>query len=147
MKGNIPGTCYKIAEYDDIICVNPDDYGLVTLFRVYPKRTNAREQYQKELTDPQAKDALKRNNELQQKVADQLWGWFRNGVQLKDSDYAPYISYTSGFRPTEYNREESDPDAVIYALKSFPMNVNIDKLSMQTLIKLVLAARDAVEQK
>ena len=48
----------KFTEYDDIICVNPDDYGLVTLFRVYPKETKAREQYQKELSDPLAKDEL-----------------------------------------------------------------------------------------
>ena len=136
----------KITEYDDIVCVNPDDYGLVTLFRVYPKETNAREQYQKELIDPQAKDELKRNNELQQKVADQLWNWFRTGYQHPGVGYAPYISYTSGFRPTEYNRAKTDPDAVIYALKSFPMNVNINADSMQKLIKLVLAARDEVSK-
>lgn len=133
-----------IAEKTDILCVNPDDHGLVTLFRVYLKGTDARKQYQRELTDPQAKAELIMNNELQQKVANQLWDWFRSG-QLPSGDYAPYISYTSGFRSTEYNRDETDPEALIYALKSFPMNVNIDPASMQTMIKLVLAARDVVE--
>jgi len=98
------------------------------------------------LSDPQAKDELKQNNELQQKVADQLWNWLRTGYQHPEVGYAPYISYTSGFRPTEYNRAKTDPDAVIYALKSFPMNVNIDADSMQKLIKLVLAARDEVSR-
>jgi len=83
---------------------------------------------------------------LQQKVADLLWNWFRTGYQHPVFGYAPYISYTSGFRHTEYNRAKTDPDAVIYALKSFPMNVNIDAHSMKTLIKLVLAARDEVSK-
>ncbi|MBN1236270.1 MAG: hypothetical protein JW999_09530 [Methanotrichaceae archaeon] len=131
------------TDYHEIVCVNPDDYGLVTLFRVYPKGTNTREQYEKELSDPRAKDELKRNNELQQKVADKLWNWFRTGDKHQDC-FAPYISYTSGFRPTKYNPAKKDPDAVIYALKSFPMNVNINPDSIQTLIKLVFAARDEV---
>ena len=53
-------------------------------------------------------------------------------------------SSRTGFRPTEYNRDESDPNAMIYALKSFPMNVFIDGDSMDTLVKVVMAARDEV---
>ena len=136
----------KIAQCEDIVCVNPDDYGLVTLFRVYPEGTKAQDQYNQELNRFEMMDELKRNNELQQKVADQLWNWFRNGDKHSEFGYAPYISYTSGFRPTEYNRDKKDPDAVIYALKSFPMNLNIDAKSMQTLIEMVRAARDEVSK-
>jgi len=136
----------KIAQFEDIVCVNPDDYGLVTLFRVYPEGTKAQDQYNQELNRFEMMDELKRNNELQQKVADQLWNWFRNGDKHSEFGYAPYISYTSGFRPTEYNRDKKDPDAVIYALKSFPMNLNIDAKSMQTLIEMVRAARDEVSK-
>ncbi|HET7832219.1 MAG TPA: pyridoxal-dependent decarboxylase [Gallionella sp.] len=132
-----------IEEFPEVVCVNPHDFGFVTLFRVYPPGTDARTQYQRELTDPAAKNELVSNNQLQQAVADRLWLWFRDG-QLHAGQHAPYISYTSGFRPAEYNRDESDPDAMVYALKSYPMNLNINPASMQTLLKLVVAARDSV---
>ncbi len=137
---------YIAEKVPSMVCVNPKDYGFVTLFRVYPEGTDAKEQYQNELTDFAAKCDLMQYNKLQEKVADKLWKWFRKGM-THAGEYAPYISYTSGFRPTEYNRDESDPDAMIYALKSFPMNVNITTSSMQSLIKLVLAARDEVLKK
>jgi len=126
-----------------LVCVNPDDHGFVTLFRVYPKGVNADKQYRKELTSPKYKDELKQHNELQGHVADKLWEWFRDG-QRHAGEYAPYVSYTTGFRPTTYNREETDPDAVIYAIKSFPMNLNVNPRAMETVVKLVLAARDEV---
>ncbi|NIM13993.1 MAG: aspartate aminotransferase family protein [Candidatus Aminicenantes bacterium] len=138
----------RLAEEKDLVCVNPDDYGFVTLFRVYPKDVNADAQYQKELAWPDCLDQLMKHNRLQAKVADKLWEWFREGKKFdlpKDCfDYTPYTSYTSGFRPTEYNPEQSNPNAVIYALKSYPMNVNINYNSMETLIEMVREARDQV---
>ena len=41
-----------IDEQHDMVCVNADDTGLITLFRVYPKGVDAKAQFQKELTDP-----------------------------------------------------------------------------------------------
>ena len=35
-----------------MVCVNPDDTGLITLYRIYPKGTNAKVQFQKELSNP-----------------------------------------------------------------------------------------------
>lgn len=133
----------RLAEEPDLVCVNPDDNGFVTLFRVYPEGMDAHVQYQKELLYPDCQHALMKHNRLQEKVADKLWEWFREGREI-EALYAPYISYTSGFRPTEYNRDENDPHAVIYALKSFPMNVFIDAESMATLVKMVRLARDKV---
>lgn len=132
-----------IAQVPTMVCANEADHGFVTLFRVYPERTDAETQYQRELTEVEAKNDLMQHNKLQEKVADKLWEWFRDG-KPRPGGYAPYISYTTGFRPTEYNREETDPDAMVYALKAFPMNVNINPSSMQSLIKMVLAARDEV---
>jgi glutamate/tyrosine decarboxylase-like PLP-dependent enzyme len=147
------GSILEVKEYlrgllhahPELVCVNDDDNGFSTLFRVYPEGVDASAQYDRELVDPAARQELIRHNMLQEKVADTMWGWYRDG-ELHEGEYAPYISYTTGFRPTEYNREESDPGAVIYGLKSFPMNVNVDSDSMKTLIKLVLAARDQVLQ-
>ncbi len=132
-----------IDSEDTSVCVNDEDYGFVTLFRVYRRGVNAREQYNRELNEPNARNELIENNKFQQKIADQLWEWFRTDQQL-GAEYAPYISYTSGFRPTSYNMDQSDPEAVIYALKSYPMNININAQAMDTLLELVLLARDAV---
>lgn len=127
----------------DMVCVNPDDNGFVTLFRIYPKGVNASVQYAKELSWPDCEDQLMKHNRLQEKVADTLWNWYKEGKVI-DGCQLTYTSLSTGFRPTEYNRDESDPNAMIYALKSFPMNVFIDADSMDTLVKVVKAARDEV---
>ncbi|MDC0708846.1 pyridoxal-dependent decarboxylase [Stigmatella sp. ncwal1] len=132
-----------LAEHPELVCVNDADTGFVTLFRVYPQGVNAQQQYARELTDPKALAELKAHNALQEKVADKIWDWFRDGKQHGGA-YAPYISYTSGFRPTDYNPDMAIDGAVIYGLKAFPMNLNVDLETMQTLIKLVLTARDEV---
>ena len=132
-----------IANEKTVVCVNSADRGFVTLFRVYKKGVNAKKQYERELNDPAAKDELEANNKLQQDIADMLWQWHRDG-QLHGGSYAPYISYTSGFRPTDYDNDEVEPE-FIYAVKAYPMNVNITPEVMDELIRLVLVARDAIE--
>lgn len=134
-----------VSKHPELICVNEADSGFVTLFRAYPRGTNAQQQYARELSDPKALEELKAHNALQERIADKLWAWLRES-KTHDGAYAPYMSYTSGFRPTDYNPDMTIDGAVIYALKSFPMNLNVDLESMQTLIKLVLAARDEVAQ-
>lgn len=131
-----------IANEPTVVCVNAADSGFVTLFRVYKKGVDAKVQYERELTNPAAREELKANNTLQQQIADMLWQWHRDG-QLHEGGYAPYISYTSGFRPTNYP-DETEPE-FIYAVKAFPMNVNITPQVMDELIRLVLVARDAIE--
>jgi glutamate/tyrosine decarboxylase-like PLP-dependent enzyme len=133
----------RIQQESDMVCVNPDDNGFVTLFRIYPEDTNAFAQYAKELSWHDCKDELIKHNRLQEKVADRLWNWLREDKVI-DGCHLTYTSLSTGFRPTKYNRDESDPNAMIYALKSFPMNVFIDADSMDTLVKVVKAARDEV---
>ncbi|OPY53509.1 MAG: hypothetical protein A4E49_01345 [Methanosaeta sp. PtaU1.Bin112] len=131
----------RIRAESDMVCVNPDDNGFVTLFRIYPKGVDASTQYAKELSWPDCKDELMKHNRLQENVADKLWNWLKED-RVIDGDHLTYTSLSTGFRPTKYNRDESDPNAMIYALKSFPMNVFIDADSMNTLVKVVKAARD-----
>jgi len=135
----------RLGQERSLVCVNPDDHGFVTLFRVYPSKIDAKRQYENELAWPDCRNDLIKHNRFQEQVANTLWQWFRGGAKSGGTPYTPYISYTTGFRPTEYNRDKSDPYAMIYALKSFPMNVNIDPPAMQTLINAVLEARDYVE--
>lgn len=133
-----------IVEERSLVCVNPNDQGFVTLLRVYPSEIDAKRQYENELAWPDCRNDLIKHNRFQEQVANTLWRWFREGKEF-GRIYTPYISYSTGFRPTECNRDKSDPYAMIYALKSFPMNVNINPPAMQTLINVVLAARDYVE--
>jgi glutamate/tyrosine decarboxylase-like PLP-dependent enzyme len=134
---------HLIEQENSVVCVNSDDHGFVTLFRAYPAGVDAKAQYEKELRDPEAIEALEKHNLLQEQIGDIMWQWFRDG-KMHDDQYGPYISYTSGFRKADYNQDGSRPKAVVYALKSFPMNPNICPATMKTLLKLVLHARDEV---
>jgi len=127
----------------DLVCVNPDDTGLVTLFRVYPEGVDAKVQFERELKEPSARADLLRHNELTEAVGDKLFEWVRGGKKI-DGRYTPYLSFTTGFRNTEYNRDGADPEAVVYALKSFPMNVFITPEIMHWVIRCVREARDEV---
>jgi L-2,4-diaminobutyrate decarboxylase len=127
----------------DLACANPDDYGLCTLFRAYPRGVDGNAQFERELTDRSSQDELLAHNELQVKIGEKLWDWIRSG-KLVNGMHTPYISYTTGFRVTEYNRDATDPKAVVYALKIFPMNVHIEPNIMRHVLNCVLAARDEV---
>ncbi len=127
----------------DLACANPDDYGLCTLFRAYPKDVDGNTQFERELTDPSARGELLAHNELTRQIGEKLWEWIRSG-KLVNGKHTPYLSYTTGFRVTEYNRDATDPKAVIYALKIFPMNVHIEPVLMRHVLDCVLAARDEV---
>ena len=129
---------------DEAVCANPDDYGLVTLMRIYPKGTNGDAQFQREVTDPAARADLVRNNHFTRAIGDKLWDWFRSGHNV-DNQYTPYMSFSTGFRVAEYNRDGKDEEAVLYALKMFPMNVHCTPHTMKHALKCVMAARDAVE--
>ena len=135
---------HLLADETTSVCVNADDHGCVTLFRIYPKGVDAKAQYEKELTDPAALDELDKHNRRQAAIGDLLWEWFRDG-KPHDGHYGPYISYTSGFRKTNYNADGAEKKAVIYALKSFPMNININPVTMGRLLEIALLARDEIE--
>ena len=82
-------------------------------------------------------------NELTLKVGDKLYHWFRSGKKI-NGKFTPYLSFSTGFRVTEYNRDGADPDAKVFALKAFPMNVFITEDIMQHVVDCVQAARDEV---
>ncbi len=133
-----------LAACPDMVCVNAQDSGLVTLFRVYPKGVDAKAQFQRELNDPEARSELLQHNALTESVANLLFSWFRSGHKV-EGQYTPYLSYSTGFRYATYNRDGADSEAVIYALKSFPMNVFITPKVMQWVLRCVQLARDEVE--
>ena len=134
-----------LGTHSDMVCVNPDDSGLITLFRVYPKGVDAKAQYKKELNERASRGDLLKNNKLTKAVGDKLFEWFRAGKKI-DGKYTPYMSFSTGFRNVEYNREGADAEATVYALKSFPMNVFVTPEIMKWALHCVHAARDEVSK-
>src|SRR5579864_493739 len=127
----------------DMVCVNEDDSGLITLIRVYPKGIDAKVQFDKELNDPARRGDLLKHNQLTKTVGDKLFEWFRAGKKI-EGKYTPYMSFSTGFRNANYNRDGADSEAVVYAIKSFPMNVFVTPNIMQWVLRCVHAARDEV---
>jgi len=136
----------QIALNPEMVCVNPSDYGLVTLIRIYPAGTDAGVQYDRELRDPAFREVLIKHNLLTRAIGDKLFKWFRSGKKINGL-CTPYLSFSTGFRGTEYNRNGKDTEAVIYAVKMFPMNVYITPEVMNHVLDCVIAARDEVTAK
>ena len=129
----------------DMVMTNADDCGFTTLFRVYPKGTDAREQYYRELNDREYRADLIRNNRFQQAVGEKMFHWFLEGHRI-DGNCTPHIAYSTGFRNASWNADGSDPEGNVYCLKTFPMNVYNNPVVMRQVITAVLAARDEVEK-
>ena len=133
----------KIRENSEMVCVNPSDYGLVTLLRIYPKGIDAQVQFNNELRDPSFRKDLITNNKLTHAIGDTLFEWFRSGKKI-NGQCTPYLSFSTGFRATEYNRDMKDSEAVVYAIKMFPMNVHITPEVMNHVLDCIMAARNEV---
>ena len=104
---------------------------------------DARQQFERELNDPLARDELLTHNQLVEAVGNKLFEWYRPGKQVHGR-YTPHLSFSTGFRAVNYNRDGSDDKAVVYALKSFPMNVFITPAVMRWMLVCVREARDEV---
>lgn len=137
----------KIAESVNMVCVNPKDVGGVTLFRVYGKGVyNPASEYEKEFNDPKYLPTLKEHNEFIRKVGDKLWDWYKSG-KIVEGRYTPYLSYSTGFRTTAYNEDKKNPDAVIFALKIYPLNINVNEEDMDWMLRIVdLAAKEVINE-
>ena len=135
---------YDLIEKEpDMVCVNPENTGLINLYRIYPKGTNAKAQFKKELSDPSGRADLVEHNLLTEAVGNKLFEWFRDGKKV-DGQFTPWMSFSTGFRTTDYNREEKDSEEMVFALKSFPMNVFVTTDIMKHVVRCVQAARDEV---
>lgn len=133
----------EMKQHNDMTCVNQIDDGSVVLLRIYPEKINASNQYSQELHNAGAKDDLIRHNILIEKIAELLWEWFREKM-LIDGKFTPYLSITKGFRPTVYNKSNNDNEAMVYAIKVYPVSTFITKKDMTHVIKCIRIARDTV---
>ncbi len=135
----------KIKTDATIVCVNPYDFGFVTLLRIYPSGVDATIQYAHELKDKNYKEDMVMHNKLTHAIGDLLFEWFRSG-KIINGQCTPYLSFTSRFRPTEYNRDLNNSDSMIFALKIFPLNVYITPQVMDHVLICIGAARDQIMQ-
>jgi glutamate/tyrosine decarboxylase-like PLP-dependent enzyme len=134
-----------IARDNNLVCVNPDNYGFVTLFRVYPSHIDAKEQYEKELTDPRYREDLRAYNLLQQRVANKLFEMLRDPDQkVSGWENPPMMGFSSGYRPPAYDPDENDLRYWIYAMKAFPMSPNSNELSMLNVRNYLIKACELV---
>ena len=129
-----------------MVCVNAADDGFVTLLRIYPKAVDATTQYVRELCNSDSREELIEHNEFTHAIGDKLFEWSRSGKKI-NGQFTPYLSFTTGFRTTEYNRNAKDKEAVVYAIKIFPLNVNITPEIMNHVLDCIVAARDEVMMK
>lgn len=134
-----------IDEHPQMVMADADDDGFITLFRVYPEGVDADSQFNKELTDKNFRGDLIQYNQLTQAIGEKLFNWYLSGKQV-NGKYTPHMSYSTGFRNVDYNPDGSDPEAVVYALKCYPMNVFVTPEVMRHVIDCVVAARDEVVQ-
>lgn len=133
----------QLEFYSDMTCVNSADNGAALLLRIYPEDTDAALQYAQELHDETSRSQLINHNTLIQKISDLLWKWFREKKQI-GGRFTPYLSITKGFRPAVYNKNTMDPEAVIYALKVYPVSTYITEADMQHAIHCIRQARNEV---
>lgn len=133
-----------IRKQTEMVLADADDTGFITLFRVYPKGTDAREQFSRELSDKNYRADLIRNNRFQQAVGEKMFQWYMSGHKINGKP-TPHIAYSTGFRNASWNESGADAEGNVYALKTYPMNVYNNPAVMDHVIECVLAARDAVE--
>ena len=126
-----------------MVCVNPSDYGLITLLRIYPKGIDPNIQYENELCDKNYRNDLIKHNKFTHAIGEKLFEWFRSGKKIS-GQCTPYLSFSTGFRTVEYNRDMKDKEAVVYAIKIFPLNVHITPEIMDHVLECIVAARDEV---
>ena len=111
--------------------LNRDNFGPVTLFRVYPDDVDTFRIKEKEMSDPSFRETLNRHNDYNRKIDKfiQEEGMAGRGVVL---------SLTDCYRPTAYGEP-------IVALKSFILSPFVDKKNVEAVVQKILEAREMLE--
>lgn len=121
----------EIESHPDLVVLNGDNVGPVTLFRVYPHGVDTFTIKQRERSDPNFRERLRVYNDYNRRIfqrvhAEALAG---RGVAL---------SLTDCYRQTEYGEP-------IVALKSYVLSPFAEESRMHSIVEHVLEARRAVE--
>ncbi|MEX0585336.1 MAG: hypothetical protein WD176_01740, partial [Pirellulales bacterium] len=119
-----------IEAHPDLVVLNGENVGPVTLFRVYPHGVNTFTIKDRERSDPTYRDRLLAHNEYNRKIFQRV-----HAEALAGEGVA--ISLTDCYRYTDYGEP-------IVALKSYVLSPFSDEDRMHTIISHVLSARDSL---
>ena len=110
--------------------LNRDNFGTVTIFRVYPPGIDTFEIKEHEFEDAAARDSLLKHNEYNRRV-------FAYLHQEALAGRGVMLSLTDNYRQTSYGEP-------IVGLKSFILSPFVDEEHVQTVVDKVLEARERV---
>jgi L-2,4-diaminobutyrate decarboxylase len=110
--------------------LNRDNFGTVTLFRVYPPGVDTFTIKQKELEDPAYRDTLRRHNEYNRRVSRYIHDEAMAGRGVM-------LSLTDCYRLTAYGQP-------VVGLKSFILSPFVDERHVELVVEKVLEAREHV---
>lgn len=116
-----------IESHECMTVLNRENFGTVTLFRVYPEGVDTFQIKEKEIHDSSFRKVLLHHNEYNRKIFDFVHqeGMAGRGVML---------SLTDSYRRTDYGEP-------IVALKSFILSPFVDEDNVETVVEKVLEAR------
>ena len=116
--------------HEAITVLNRDNFGTVTLFRVYPPDVDTFAIKRQEFDDPAYGDTLLAHNEYNRKVFEYVHGEAMAGRGV-------VISSTDCYRHTQYQEP-------IVALKSYIMSPFVDEEHIRAVVAKVLEAREQI---
>jgi glutamate/tyrosine decarboxylase-like PLP-dependent enzyme len=117
--------------HESTTVLNRQNFGPVTLFRVYPDGVDTFTVQEREFKDPAYREALHRHNEYNRRIGKYLHKEALAGRGVM-------ISSTECYRHTDYGEP-------IVALKSYILSPFVDEENVQVLIDKILEARGQVE--
>lgn len=121
----------KIISQEDMVVINPDDHGFVTLYRVYPPGVDARTTYPQELNGDMDEQLLKFNSYLF-KVSAEIY-------RRQREENGPFLSFTSNHRLNKTGQP-------IAALKVFPMSPFVTERSIEEIVDGIITAKKNVDE-
>jgi L-2,4-diaminobutyrate decarboxylase len=119
-----------ISSRQDMVVVNPDDHGFVTLYRIYPEGTDARATYKAEFNG-EIDDKLEEHNRY-------IYAFSTEVNRRQREEDGPFLSFTSNHRLNKNGKP-------IAALKVFPMTPYADANTMREIMASILAAKKSTD--
>lgn len=113
--------------------LNRDNFGTVTIFRVYPPDVDTFDITRRELHDPACADQLARHNAYNRRVADFVHDEAMAGRGV-------VLSFTDCYRHTRYG-------APVVGLKSFILSPFVDEVHVESVVQKILEARERINGK
>lgn len=114
--------------------LNDFNYGPVTLFRVYPDGVDAKEAFQRELSDPDYREQVMEHNLYNRQIYQAIHDRAMQGEGV-------LLSWTTAYRHARYGE---DPGPPIAALKSFILSPWTDLAAVEMVVRQVIEAREHV---